>query len=72
LRIRRIDQAIKVTYPTLAKVPFDLAHWQKIAAEKYPNGLPKPHNDDPTQWLFNGHPAGSTQPLHVAVARLLG
>ena len=39
---------------------------------KYPDGLPKPHSDDPTQWLFNGHPAGSTQPLHVAVARLLG
>jgi len=53
-------------------VPFDLAHWQEVAAEKYPDGLPKPHSDDPTQWLFNGHPAGSTQPLHVAVARLLG
>jgi len=69
--VRRIDQAIKVTYPTLAKVPFDLAHWQKVAAEKYPDGLPKPHSDDPTQWLFNGHPKGSEQPLHVAVARLL-
>ena len=31
-----------------------------------------PHSDDPTQWLFSGHPAHSTQPLHVAVARLLG
>jgi len=41
-------------------------------AEKYPNGLPKPFSNDPTQWLFNGHPKGSDQPLHVAVARLLG
>jgi hypothetical protein len=70
--IRAIDQAIKVTAATLVKVPFDLAHWQKVAAEKYPNGLPKPFSSDPTQWLFNGHPAGADQPLHVAVARLLG
>lgn len=70
--VREVDQALKVTNATLVKVPFDLAHWQAIAAEKYPDGLPKPHSDDPTQWLFNGHPEGSTQPLHVAVARLLG
>jgi len=70
--VRLIDQKLMVTNATLLKVPFDLAHWQKVAAEKYPDGLPKPHSDDPTQWLFNGHPAGSTQPLHVAVARLLG
>jgi hypothetical protein len=43
-----------------------------VAAEKYPHGLPKPFSSDPTQWLFNGHPKGSDQPLHVAVARLLG
>lgn len=70
--VRQIDQALKVTNATLVKVPFDLAHWQTVAAEKYPDGLPKPHSDDPTQWLFNGHPQGSDQPLHVAVARLLG
>ena len=71
-RVREIDQALKVTNASLVKVPFDLAHWQKVAAEKYPDGLPKPYSDDPTQWLFNGHPAGSIQPLHVAVGRLLG
>jgi hypothetical protein len=70
--VRQIDQALKVTNATLVKVPFDLAHWQAVAAEQYPDGLPKPHSDDPTQWLFNGHPQGSDQPLHVAVARLLG
>ena len=70
--IRKIDQAIKVTAATLVKIPFDLAHWQKMAAEKYPDGLPKPFSSDPTQWLFIGHPAGADQPLHVAVARLLG
>jgi hypothetical protein len=70
--VRRINQKLNVTNSTLAKVPFDLAHWQKVAAEKYPDGLPKPFSSDPTQWLFNGHPAGADQPLHVAVARLLG
>jgi len=70
--VRKINQKNQVANATLVKVPFDLAHWQKVAAEKYPDGLPKPDSDDPTQWLFNGHPAGSTQPLHVAVARLLG
>jgi hypothetical protein len=70
--VRAHDASLKVPANTLAKVPFDLAHWQKVAAEKYPHGLPKPFSSDPTQWLFNGHPAGSDQPLHVAVARLLG
>jgi hypothetical protein len=86
--VRKIDQNVKVTNVTLVKVPFDLAHWQKVAAEKYPHGLPKPLSTDPTQWLFNGHPnpkvdeASSlisspkrlegASTLHVAVARLLG
>jgi hypothetical protein len=69
--VRAFDTSRKVR-GAIVRVPFDLAHWQKVAAEKYPNGLPKPHSDDPTQWLFNGHPKGSDQPLHVAVARLLG
>ena len=63
---------IHVTKSSFVKVPFDLERWQQIAAEEYPNGLPKPHSDDPTQWLFKGHPKGSTDPLQVAVARLLG
>jgi hypothetical protein len=56
----------------LANLPFDLSRWQRVADQKYPNGLPKPYSSDPTQWLFNGHPAGADQPLQVAVARLLG
>lgn len=70
--VRRIDQKLNVTNATLVKVPFDLAHWQQVAAERYPNGLPKPYSDDPTQWLFHGHPVPATDPLQVAVARLLG
>ncbi|WP_101103326.1 Eco57I restriction-modification methylase domain-containing protein [Macromonas bipunctata] len=72
VNIRNIDQSLKVTYPTLAKATFDLAHWQQVAAERYPHGLPKPYSDDPTQWLFHGHPQPATDPLQVAVARLVG
>jgi hypothetical protein len=69
--IRNIDQKLYVTSATLSKVPFDLEHWQKIAEEKYPNGLPKPYSDDATQWLFHGHPIKSNNPLQVATSRLL-
>jgi hypothetical protein len=57
--VRQIDQSLKVTNATLVKVPFDLAYWQKVADEKYPNGLPQPYSNDPTQWIFHGHPCGS-------------
>jgi len=57
--VRLIDQALKVTNSTLVKVPFDLDHWQQVAAESYPYGLPRPYSDDPTQWIFHGHPCGS-------------
>jgi hypothetical protein len=70
--VRKLNQKTQVANATLVKVPFDLAHWQAVGREKYPRGLPKPHSNDPTQWLFNGYPKVSDQPLHVAVARLLG
>ncbi|WP_369349769.1 DNA methyltransferase [Stenotrophomonas sp. JAG2] len=57
--VRQIDQALKVTNATLVKVPFDLERWEQIAAECYPHGLPQPYSDDPTQWVFHGHPCGS-------------
>jgi hypothetical protein len=72
--VRRIDQAAKVTNASLVKVPFDIDHWTAIAAQRFPSGLPEPYSDDPTQWLFHGHPAkaeAGTQ-LHVALARLTG
>ena len=70
--VRRIDQALKVTNASLVKVPFDLERWTTVAEERYPDGLPKPHSDDPTQWLFEGGVASSTDPLQTAVARLVG
>jgi len=59
LELRKIDQKLDITNSTITKVPFDFDHWSRIAAEKYPHGLPKPYSDDPTQWIFHGHPCGS-------------
>jgi hypothetical protein len=70
--VREVDRALKVTAGTLTKVPFDPIYWSQVATEKYPTGLPDPYSDDPTQWIFHGHPEPSTDPLQVAVARLVG
>lgn len=70
--VRARNQKVAVDTGSMVHISFDLPHWQKIAAEKYPDGLPKPSSSDPTQWLFDGQPKGSDYPLHVAVARLLG
>ncbi len=70
--VRTIDSSLKPTNTSLVQVPFDAAHWNRVAAERYPRGLPDPHSDDPTQWLFTGHTRSSEQPLQVAAARLLG
>jgi hypothetical protein len=70
--IRNIDKAVKVTSATIVKVPIDLEYWSNKAEEQFPNGLPKPYSDDPTQWLFHGHPIKTENPLQVALARVLG
>jgi hypothetical protein len=70
--VRKIDQSFKVTTATMGKVPIDIDYWLKVGNERYPKGLPKPSSNAPTQWLFHGHPQSATDPLQVAVARLLG
>ncbi|HBO3110868.1 TPA: hypothetical protein L4R01_001444 [Pseudomonas aeruginosa] len=70
--VRAIDSKLNVTSATLSKVPFDLAYWRRVASEQYPEGIPKPYSDAPTQWLFHGHPQPATAALQVAVARLVG
>ena len=70
--VRKFNKKLSVDVGYIEKVPFDLEHWQKVAEEKYPDGLPDPYSDDPTQWIFHGHPKPSERPLQVAVARLLG
>lgn len=70
IEVRKVDQKIAVTNATLVKVPFDFEFWQKEAEKHGP--LPVPFSNDPTQWLFEGYPIGTTDPLQVALARLLG
>lgn len=68
--VRKIDSKTAVTTATIAKVPFDVEHWTAIA-ENTP-ALPVAFSDDLRQWLFDGDPVGSLNPLQVAVARILG
>ncbi|MBS9879748.1 MULTISPECIES: Eco57I restriction-modification methylase domain-containing protein [Vibrio] len=57
--VRKIEQRIHVTNATMVKVPFDKKFWMRVGQEKYPKGLPLPYSDDPTQWVFHGHPCAS-------------
>lgn len=72
--VRQVDPSVAVTNATFVKIPFDVERWRKIVSTNYPDGLPQPFSEDPTQWLFHGHPTrvkkGSS--LHVALARLCG
>jgi hypothetical protein len=72
--VRKLNQKVAVKTQYLLNVPFDVRHWKDIAARKYPSGVPEPYSDDPTQWLFHGHPcyAEPGTELHVALARLAG
>ncbi len=56
--VRKVDQKLNVR-SAVTKVPFDLDYWARVAEEKYPSGLPKPYTNDPTQWIFHGHPCAS-------------
>jgi len=70
--VRAEDPRVGIATSAITKVPFDVDHWSRVAAEEFPDGLPEPYSDDPTQWLFLGDPTDTTNPLQVAVARLLG
>jgi hypothetical protein len=70
--MRKINPGLVVANGYVGKIPFDIARWRLVADEQHPKGIPYPETDDPTQWLFDGHPGGSTKPLHVAVGRLVG
>ena len=71
-KVKNVDQALSITESSFLKVGIDIENWQKLAKETFPDGLPKPLSNDPTQWLFHGHPIKSDQPLQVAISRLLG
>ena len=57
--VRRNNQKLSVDVRYFETAEFDAPYWKTVASEKYPNGLPDPYSDDPTQWIFHGHPCGS-------------
>lgn len=71
VELRKIDPKLDVNTASLVQVPFDYLKWKNIANENYPNGLPKPFSDDPTQWLFHGHPKPGENSLQATLCRLL-
>ncbi len=72
--VKKLEPSMKANNAVLAKVPFDLTYWKEIATRKYPDGLPKPYSEDPTQFVFHGHPSNcnSVSALQVAVSRFCG
>jgi hypothetical protein len=70
--VRQVNQGLCVDPGYYEKAPIDVEHWRRIAAERFPAGLPQPYSSDPTQWLFNGYPKDSDNPLQVAIGRLIG
>jgi len=72
--VRAVDQSLKVTTATIEKIHVDWRTWEAVAENRYPDGLPEPDSDDPTQWVFPGRPdeAQEGTELQVGVARLLG
>jgi hypothetical protein len=68
--LRELNQKVSVDNTYFGAIPLDIENWiEKRGQEETQLRM---ESSDPTQWLFNGYPAGADQPLHVAVARLLG
>ena len=57
--LRGINQKLSVDNGYVSKMPIDIELWRVRAAHDFPAGLPKAYSDDPTQWIFHGHPCGS-------------
>lgn len=70
--VRAINHSLSVGNGYFLQVPFDVERWRAEAERLYPDGLPEPWSEDPTQWLFEGRPEVATESLQVAVGRLVG
>jgi len=72
--IRSVNKKLSVATSSVSSAVIDIEKYKDSSVEKYGAGLPEPYSDDPTQWLFHGHPASADtgSALHVALARLAG
>ena len=57
--MRKMNQKLSVDNGYISKTTIDLEYWRNESSYRYPNGLPLPYTDDPTQWIFHGDPCGS-------------
>lgn len=57
--VRKLYSKPEVPMSYLVNVPFDFDKWSVKSDSLYPNSLPEPYTNDPTQWTFHGHPCGS-------------
>ncbi len=69
-QLHALTTKVSVSNKILLDLVYDRERWR--AAAEAAGSLPEPFSADPSQWLFRGWPVGSTAPLQVAVARLLG
>lgn len=68
--VRKLDRKLVVTSATVVKVPFDYSRWSAASDRTIATvGLT---SEEPTQWIFDGHPHHLAASLQVAVARLVG
>jgi len=67
-----VDEKLGVTNASLTKVEFDLDRWKQVFKSNFPQGLPPGHSRRPDEWLFDGLPVGSSNPLQISAAALLG
>ena len=70
-KVRQLDSKLGVTAGTFEKVSVDALKWMD-AANTTNNKIPNATSDDPRQWIFNGEVSTSSDPLHVAIAKLVG
>lgn len=55
----KLNQKLNIATSTFSRVSFDQVYWQQSVEIQMPNGIPEPYTNDPTQWIFHGHPCAS-------------
>ena len=60
--LRKFNSKMSINNGYVSKVPFDANSWRTKAQAEHVPGWFNPYSNDPTQWLFDGHPRGSANP----------
>lgn len=59
--VKKIDASLKPTNSAFEKIPFESDMLHLKAKALFPKGIPEPFSNDPTQWIFHGHPCGAVE-----------